>query len=450
MHKVGLLFLLLASNFVFAQNTGTKTINNSTPDFTRCVNMQEYELLLEKQDLTRKARRDSAVKVIYGKIEQQKLDRKAEATQYTIPVVFHVLWNSATPAEKISLAQIKTQVKVLNRDYNRLNTDTVKTPSSFQPVASSFHITFCLAQTDPNGNATTGVVYKQTTSTAFSYTNNGAKQPFIGGDTIWNPNKYLNIWVCNLGGGLLGYSELPTMPLDNTYGSVIFYEAIGDSGYLPLAAYNLGRTVSHEVGHLLNLHHPWGDDGGLCPGSGGVDDGVADTPPEGNGNSDVYTYNASSNGATFGCPPFPYTDNCSTTSPGIMFENFMEYTDDNCMNIFTKGQYAIAQAVMSGPLLNLVASTTCNPPNGIEEYLFSSSISIYPNPSTGSFTVSINQENSTHNTIEVLDLLGQTVAKSNSDKQNNTIDLSGEPNGLYFFKITNDTYSIVKKIMVLR
>jgi hypothetical protein len=419
--------------------------------YVRCLNMEQEELLLQKQDPTRKTRRDAALKMINDKLTEYRSFKHLDSvTEYTIPIVFHVVWNSATPAEKISLAQIKRQIEVINRDYNRLNSDTTKTPVPFQSVASSFHITFCLAQTDPNGNPTTGVVYKQTSETVFSYLNNAVKFPSAGGDTIWNPDKYLNIWVCNLGGSLLGYSEFPTNPLDNTFGSVILYKAIGDSGYLPLPAYNLGRTVSHEIGHLLNLHHPWGDDGGACPGSGGTDDGIADTPPEGNNKNDGY---GDGTGPTYNGPPFPYMDNCSTTSPGIMFQNYMEYTNDSCMNLFTKDQYAVALAAIAGPLSKLVASNTCTAPNAIQEVLFNNSINIYPNPTSGKFNIQIGLTNFVHINLEVMNVMGQSITEWSSSKiSNNTysLDLSGQPNGLYFVRITDGTFSIVRKIMVSR
>src|SRR6185312_15133200 len=275
------LFLLSAYNS-FSQEVNTLPVG-AKQDYVRCIDMNNYEEMLEKQDPTRKARRQAAIDEMKRYIQLHRTERVDSVTHYTIPVVFHVLWNSSTPAEKISLAQIKRQVQVMNKDYNRLNSDTAYTPAAFRPAAASFNITFCLAQTDPNGNATTGVVYKQTSVGGFSYTNNGVKCPSQGGDTIWDPNQYLNIWICNIGGGVLGFSEFPTTPLDNTYGSVIFYQAVGDSGYLPLPKFNLGRTITHEVGHLMDLHHTWGDDNGLCPSQpGGADDGAADTPPEGN------------------------------------------------------------------------------------------------------------------------------------------------------------------------
>jgi len=452
MYRIVLPILFIATTLANAQQKSTSQ-SDSLPvkKYVRCINMTDYEQMLEQRDTTRKARRMAAETMMSKWIANQSTERIASVqTEYSMPIVFHVLWNSDSVHEKISLAQIRRQVQVLNHDYTRSNQDAVNTPAAFASVAASFHLMFCLAKTDPSGNPTTGVVYKQTSATSFSQGTDWVKYPSHGGDTIWNPQKYLNIWICNLNGGILGYSELPTSPLDNTFGSVILFQAVGDSGYLPLQDYNLGRTITHEVGHLLNLHHPWGDDGGLCPGSGGTDDGCADTPPEGNDKNDGF---GDGGGPTFNAPVFPYTDNCSTVSPGIMFENFMEYTNDNVMNLFTNDQYTIALATIAGPLANVAASSTCTF-TGIPEYEFNNSINVYPNPSyTGRFNVSIGLTNFAHINALVYNILGQTVDSWSSDAVSDKIydlDLSNQPNGLYFVKLYNSDFSIVKKIMINR
>ena len=143
----------------------------------------------------------------------------------------------------------------------------------------------------------------------------------LGGNNAWNTRRYLNIWVCNLGDDLLGYAQFPfefqTKP--NTDGVVIHYKHFGRDGSAE-SPYDKGRTATHEVGHWLDLRHIWGDDGGSCSGT----DNIADTPNQGGYNE--------------GCPSFPKTDHCTNTSPGVMFMNYMDYTYDACMNLFTKGQ----------------------------------------------------------------------------------------------------------------
>ncbi|UPT65255.1 MAG: M43 family zinc metalloprotease [Sphingobacteriales bacterium JAD_PAG50586_3] len=263
----------------------------------------------------------------------------------TIPVVVHVVWN--TNAENISDAQVQSQIAVLNKDYRRLNTDASNTPAAWQGIAADCGIEFCLATVNPTGGATTGITRTQTNITTF--TDDAIKFTSQGGENAWDRNKYLNIWVGDLGTGLLGYAIPPGGPA-NTDGVVIHYKYFGTTG-TATAPFNKGRTATHEIGHWLNLEHIWGDDGSSCSGS----DQVSDTPNQADEN--------------YGCPSFPLTDACSTTSPGVMFMNYMDYTDDGCMNLFTNGQKTRMLAALNGPRSALLSSTACgniivDPPTG--------------------------------------------------------------------------------------
>ena len=254
----------------------------------------------------------------------------------TIPVVVHVVYN--TSAQNISDARINEQIQVLNEDYRRLNADKVNTPSAFASVAGDAQIEFKLAKIDPNGNATTGITRTSTSVTGFSQPSNNVKTTSTGGHDPWNTQRYLNIWVCDLlpvwDGlqwlSLLGYS---TSPVDfssnpNLDGVVINFNYFGKTG--TSAPYNKGRTTTHEVGHWLDLRHIWGDSSSCS-----VDDGVSDTPIQ-----SALTPSFHPN-----CPSFPRTDACSNTSPGVMFMNYMDYTDDGCMNLFTNGQIVRMRAL---------------------------------------------------------------------------------------------------------
>lgn len=263
----------------------------------------------------------------------------------TIPVVFHVVYN--TSAQNISDALINAQIAQLNADFARLNADAGNTPSAFAGLAVNTNIQFCLAQRDPSGNPTTGIVRKSTTVTSWS-TNDAVKKSSSGGDDAWPASSYLNIWSCNLGGGLLGYAQFPGGSAA-TDGVVLLYSSIGSLTTPGTASpYNFGRTATHEVGHWLNLYHIWGDDNAACTGS----DNVSDTPNQA--------------GENYGCPAFPKTDACTPVSPGVMFMNYMDYTDDACMNMFTQGQSARINALFSagGARVGLLSSLGCQAPGG--------------------------------------------------------------------------------------
>jgi hypothetical protein len=260
----------------------------------------------------------------------------------TIPVVVHVIYRTA--AQNISDAIIQAQINQLNLDFARLNSDAGNTPSAFASVAASTNVQFCLAQRTPTGATTNGIVRKATTVTSFS-TNNAVKKSSSGGSDAWPSSSYLNIWSCNLGNSLLGYAQFPGGSA-STDGVVVLYSSMGSLTTPGTASpYNYGRTLTHEVGHWLNLRHIWGDDGSSCSGS----DNVTDTRNQAGSNS--------------GCPAFPRTDACSPTSPGVMFMNYMDYTYDACMNMFTQGQATRMNALFSsgGYRASLLNSLGCQP-----------------------------------------------------------------------------------------
>ena len=148
-------------------------------------------------------------------------------------------------------------MKSLNEDFRALNADFSSIPQAFQAVAADVNIDFLFGAVDPNGNPTTGINRVSTTTTSFSYTNEGMKFSSSGGVDAWNTNLYLNIWVCNLSGGLLGHAQFPGGS-SSTDGVVVNYTAFGSEGTAS-SPYNLGRTLTHEIGHWLNLRHIWGD-----------------------------------------------------------------------------------------------------------------------------------------------------------------------------------------------
>jgi hypothetical protein len=236
----------------------------------------------------------------------------------TIPVYVHVIYNNSN--QNISDAQINSQIAVLNDDFARTNSDAGNTPSVFQDVAADTEIQFVL----------TAVTRKSSTRTSWG-TNDAMKFASSGGVDAITPETHLNIWVCNIGGGILGYAQFPGGPSASD-GVVVGPNFFGTQGYLS-SPFDGGRTATHEVGHYLNLRHIWGDGG--C----NVDDFVNDTPLAGSPN---YT----------GTPcVFPGPNTCSPKGrPGQpddsdMFQNYMDYSDDACMNLFTLGQKERMRAV---------------------------------------------------------------------------------------------------------
>lgn len=241
-----------------------------------------------------------------------------------IPVVVHVV--ASTPEGNISDAQVRSQIDVLNRDYRAANPDISKVPSVWATLTSDTRIQFALATTDPQGAPTSGIT-RTTTKTASFGTNDDVKSAATGGADAWPSDKYLNIWVCQLGGGLLGYAQFPGGPAQ-TDGVVILHTAFGTLGTAE-APFNLGRTTTHEVGHWLNLIHIWGDRLD-CTGN----DDVTDTPPAQRPN--------------YGKPQFPHIS-CGNGPNGDMFVNYMDYVDDDTMVMFTLGQAARMAAALDGP-----------------------------------------------------------------------------------------------------
>jgi hypothetical protein len=225
-----------------------------------------------------------------------------------IPTVVHVVYK--TDAQNISDAQIASQLRVLNADFRKQNADASSAPAPFAPLQGDARIQFALSE----------VTRTKTTEDSFS-DDDGVKRVA----EAWPADAYLNLWVCQLGGGLLGYAQFPGGPAA-TDGVVILHSGFGTTG-TAAAPFNLGRTTTHEVGHWLNLRHIWGDDGTGCAG----DDFVPDTPNQG--------------GPNYGTPTFP-TVSCGNAPSGDMFMDYMDYVDDAAMVMFSVGQVTRMQATL--------------------------------------------------------------------------------------------------------
>jgi hypothetical protein len=226
-----------------------------------------------------------------------------EANVVTIKTIVHIVHN--TDEQNISAAQINAQIKILNADFRAKNADRLQTPDAWKGLVTDSRIQFKLID----------VTRTRTSKSSFTH-DDGVKRPSTGGIAVVDPKTHLNIWVCPLGDGLLGYAQFPGGP-QNTDGVVITYRAFGSNGTAE-APFDLGRTATHEVGHYLNLRHVWAD----TPDCGGSDN-VADTP--------------NCAGPNFGRPTFPVVT-CNNGPNGDMFMNYMDYVDDAAMFMFTTQQ----------------------------------------------------------------------------------------------------------------
>jgi len=342
-------------------------------------------------------------------------------TVITIPVVVHVLYNNA--AEDISDAQIGSQIDELNRDYQKMNTDTSRIPSYFSGLAADCGFHFILAGIDSDGRIISGIIRKHTNITAFAE-NDDMKFSGKGGDDAWNRNEYLNVWVCNLVEGVLGYSSVVGGPRE-TDGIVVLYSAFGTTG-TARAPFNLGRTATHEVGHWLNIIHTWGDD------SCGTDL-VGDTPPQ--------------QAATYGDPNGIVTS-CNNAPDGNMYMNYMDFTDDAGMHMFTYGQRdrmrtlfmpgGFRYQLLSSPAATAVPgqpADTVNSDGGATPG--AGGTRVYPNPAVNEATIHLGDVSKVGSLLEVYDQTGQRVLATRVTTQDFQINISGLSGGIYFIRLSS-------------
>jgi len=266
----------------------------------RCASQEMLAVQLQKDPAL--AGRMQAIEEVTARFVKNPEKNYRSGDAIIIPVVVNVLYKTA--AENISDAQIQSQIDVLNADFAATNSDYGQTPSTFQSVRSGdTKIRFIL-----------DAVVRKSTSKSSWRTDDAMKKTARGGIDPTSPTTKLNMWSCNMSGGILGYAQFPGGSAA-TDGVVIDNNALGSTG-TAAAPYGMGRTATHEVGHWLNLRHIWGD--ATCG-----NDFVGDTPVA-----------QSSNG---GCPAFPKYGSCSASVP-MMTMNYMDYTYDACMYMFSLGQ----------------------------------------------------------------------------------------------------------------
>ncbi|RYY68785.1 MAG: T9SS type A sorting domain-containing protein [Chitinophagaceae bacterium] len=357
----------------------------------------------------------------------------------TIPVVVHVLFNSNV--NNISDAQVLSQIDVLNRDFRFLNADRSGIPTAFKAVAADARIMFCLAQVDPQGRPTTGILRRYTTVAGYKVADD-MKFKSKGGSDAWDSKNYLNIWVCSMQGRAMGYATPPGGDPAKD-GVVINYDVFGDRGTVR-NDFNKGRTATHEIAHWLGLKHIWGDDD--CG-----DDEVGDTPKQ-------TSYN-------FGCPTFPRKTYCSPNNDGDMFMNFMDLTNDACMYMFTNGQKnkMRAQFALNHSRNSFLRSYRCDGslasgaalpqdtlPVTIVAVKKEDPISIFPNPVQNELTIQAKEEETLSGKTAVLyNNMGTVVMSYVLRSKKSTIPMEHLLSGVYMLRIGQATEQKVFKLIKL-
>ena len=352
----------------------------------------------------------------------------------TIPVVVHVLFNNSV--QRISDEKIFSQIAALNEDFRMLNADKLNVPEAFKSKAADARIMFCLAQVDPQGRPTTGILKRYTTVTNFREAD-AMKFKAKGGSDAWDAKNYLNIWVCSMFGRALGYASLPGGDPAKD-GVVINYDVIG-RGQGQRQNFDKGRTATHEIAHWLGLKHIWGD--AEC-GS----DEIADTPPQ-------TSYN-------IGCPVFPRPSYCSVDGNGDMFMNFMDLTNDACMYMFTNGQKnrMRSQFAIGGPRNSFLRSYRCDgsfatgaplPQDSLPVAIVADKILVYPNPVQNELWVKSNSPATLQGkTLQVLNTEGKLLLTHLLQSNKEKVLLNRLTPGLYLVKINSaegvKSFKIVK------
>jgi len=351
----------------------------------------------------------------------------------TIPVVVHVVYR--TTSQNITNAQIVSQIDVLNEDYRKMNADISNLPGAWNSLAADVEIEFQLATCDPDGYATNGITRTETTVTSWNGSDD-VKVTSEGGHDPWPSSDYLNIWVCNIGAGLLGYAYPPGISpfLD---GVVIGYRYFGNEGNVS-GTYGLGRTATHEIGHWLNLDHLWGQ--GVDNSSCTADDGVSDTPKQ--------------DGPNYGCNrSFPHVS-CSNGPNGDMFNNYMDYGNDVCLFFFTNGQKSRMLAALNGPRASLLSSNGLNQcPVGIEEQVLQSSLHVYPNPVSDVVNIQSDQTDNLVTDIRIIDLSGREMLRQTNIRLGHAptqIIVSALSEGTYVLEIRSENEFVSHKINVIK
>lgn len=387
-----------------------------------------HDLVLQKLAERHPGFQESCNELHQHTVREAKSNQRSSSV-YQIQVVFHVVWN----AESQNLADevIFDQMEILNQDYRRQNPDADQTREIFLPVAADTQIEFVLASVDPDGNPTNGINRVETERSGFELnlfsqdiTLDEVKFSSTGGADAWDTDRYLNIWVCNIEAGFLGqifgfayppngapnWDDQFDFIQDDVQGVVVHYTTVGSNNPAGMEdnfeGNEGGRTLTHEVGHFLGLRHTWGD--GFFNGCN-VDDGIEDTP----------NISASNN---FACNFDLNTCDEGEDDLPDMGENYMDYNQDDCYNIFTQGQKEAMRFVLENFRPGLIEGQFVNVAETRREHF-----TIFPNPATTAvtFDAPVGAE------LMLFDLSGRALRSWQNLTERPTIDVSDLARGVY-------------------
>lgn len=405
---------LLVANLLFGQR--------------QCGAFEYQKQLLEVDPSVMISRRAIDNFLVHHDLETtQSTARTTEQEIITIPVIVHILYHY--PNENLSDEVVRTQIAALNRDYRKSNSDTIKIPAAFKALAADCEIEFKLATVDAAGRATTGIIHKYTPITTWTF-DDKIKFSAEMGDDAWDANSYLNIWVGSLE-RVLGYSSAPGDP-GNKDGVVLSNAVFGITG---TGNYNQGRTGVHEIGHWLGLRHLWGD--ADCG-----DDGVADTPRQ-------QTF-------TNGCPT-TVRISCGNGPNGDMYMDYMDFTNDDCLVMFTQGQEQKMRALFDygGPRYSILLSRGLDKP-AIEQIPLPDAppqwlhFQIFPNPSTSELTINVEYDQRwIGKQLQVINLTGQVQMVQTISSKIQKLDVSRLKPGVYFLKAEKAGERMIQKFIKL-
>ncbi len=439
------LFIITCLAWVVCQQTLAQNSKH------RCITSPEYQGIVH---YNLRAQNLAMFETWMAQKRREQVNRRTQEKIYEIPVIFHIVHSGDIKGQgnNISREQVIAQMIVLNQDFRRTNPDAADTPEAFQEIAADIKIQFKLAQLDENDEIMEEPgIHRYEDRSRATWTHEEI-QEILKPTTIWDPDKYLNVWVVPLSNNNdFGYAQSPEqsgltgvviLPSDKpetdgvyvnvrTFGSN--FTSVGSSFRLRLN-YDRGRTLTHEVGHWLGLRHIWGDGG--C----GQDDFCDDTPVTGRDHDGL------------GDCSFPGPNTCSSDPRPDMFQNYMDYTNDVCMNLFTNDQKARMRIVLENAPRRKEVIANADLVLAINRsQVLANTTRLFPNPGVNHTQLQMNNKLQGAITINISDLRGKVLQESIATKASTQVQLDlpiqGLPKGVYIVTIKTKYGSTSKRLV---